>query len=304
MPKRGCCEQSPGRKYQKYEFPAHKETISPRAAIGYTICKILQTNCVTRKNPIIVVRFMSRAKSNRRSWALDGSTQNGLDNLTGKLLDRFKELLAAGDIVPGERLPAERELAVRFGVSRSSLRQALKVLENMGVLSQRVGQGTHVNADMAEILNDPLEFLVIIDGISSHELQEARMIVEPELAAMAAERASEEHLAALRKCLQAMQQYGADPDQRVEHDMAFHRIVHVAAGNRICARMFHGVHRAMQNTIALMARTVSVEHALAFHEPIYEAIYRRKPDEARESMLRHLSDGREHMLQIRKKRGE
>ena len=85
---------------------------------------------------------MSRAKSNRRSWALDGSTQNGLENLTGKLLDRFKELLAAGDIVPGERLPAERELAVRFGVSRSSLRQALKVLENMGILSQRVGQGT------------------------------------------------------------------------------------------------------------------------------------------------------------------
>src|SRR5215210_4551406 len=90
-------------------------------------------------------------------------------DVTVRLITIFKQLIAEGVLKPGGRVPAERELAENFGVSRSSLRQALKVLEIMGVISQRVGDGTYVNSDASSLLGEPLEFLILLDGISFHE---------------------------------------------------------------------------------------------------------------------------------------
>src|SRR5580704_39479 len=146
--------------------------------------------------------------------------------VTGKLIARFKDLLASGALKPGEHLPPERDLAVQFGVSRSSLRQALKVLESMGIVVQRVGHGTSLNSNATAILSEPFEFLVLIDGISIFELHEARMIVEPELAARAAERATLEHLSTLKKSIEVMKKTGSDPARRTEQDLLFHSTIH------------------------------------------------------------------------------
>src|SRR5262245_1122917 len=92
------------------------------------------------------------------------STTIGKEDVTGTLIGVCKRLISEGSLVPGHRLPAERELAELFGVSRSSLRQALKVLEIMGVISQRVGDGTYLNTAAPAILAEPLEFLILLDG--------------------------------------------------------------------------------------------------------------------------------------------
>src|SRR5437763_1125258 len=86
------------------------------------------------------------------------------DDITGRLIGVFKNLISEGALTPGGRLPAERDMAENFGVSRSSLRQALKVLEIMGVISQRVGDGTYLNAGAPSILSEPMEFLILLDG--------------------------------------------------------------------------------------------------------------------------------------------
>src|SRR5690348_16934468 len=122
-------------------------------------------------------------------------------DLTTRLLATFKQLIAEGALAPGARLPAERELASNLNVSRGSLRQVLKMLEIMGVVSQRVGDGTYMNAAAPSILSESMEFLILLDGISFEELMDARLIVEPELAARAAERATPESLAQLRQSL-------------------------------------------------------------------------------------------------------
>src|SRR5439155_17548637 len=122
---------------------------------------------------------------------------NSKEDVTVRLLSTFKRLISEGALAPGSRLPAERELAENFQVSRSSLRQALKVLQIMGVISQRVGDGTYLNAGAPSILSEPMEFLILLDGISFHELMEARLIVEPELAARAARRATAEDISEL-----------------------------------------------------------------------------------------------------------
>src|ERR1700749_180702 len=126
------------------------------------------------------------------------------DRVTAKLISRIKSLIANGAIPPGSKFPPEREMAKEFGVNRASVRQALKVLEIMGVLSQRVGDGTYLSESAESILDEPIDFLVLLDDLSHHELFETRLIVEPELAARAAERATAEDLAVLRNTVLAL----------------------------------------------------------------------------------------------------
>src|SRR5215469_13776581 len=138
---------------------------------------------------------------------LDGpmSAEKRKDDVTTKLLGAFKQLISEGTLGPGQRLPAEREMASTLNVSRGSLRQALKMLDIIGVVSQRVGDGTYLNNAAPAILAEPMEFLVLLHGISFEELMDARLIVEPELAARAAEHAKPEGVATLRESLRRMQ---------------------------------------------------------------------------------------------------
>ena len=135
---------------------------------------------------------MGRAKKGTRTSAPSDPT-HGLrskDDITYWLVLRFQQLLSDGVLKPGTRLPSERELAGKFGVARSSLRQALKVLEVMGVITQRVGDGSYLNNDASAVLSVPMDFLFLLDDTSVQELVEMRLIVEPALAARAAERAT------------------------------------------------------------------------------------------------------------------
>lgn len=215
------------------------------------------------------------------------------EDVTGALITVFKQLISEGALVPGAKLPAERELAEKFGVARSSLRQALKVLEIMGVISQRVGDGTYLNAGAPTILSEPLEFLILLDGISFHELMEARLIVEPELASRAASRATTEDLAELHRDLSAMEKSRKDNAQFVEADLKFHRTIFRVAGNRVCSLMFTVVHQSLERLIHLTSQLVDPEHTLALHKRVYTAIRRKDPEEARRRMAEHLEDARQ-----------
>src|SRR5262245_14774598 len=215
------------------------------------------------------------------------------EDVTGTLIGVFKRLISEGSLVPGHRLPAERELAEMFGVARSSLRQALKVLEIMGVISQRVGDGTYLNTAAPAILAEPLEFLILLDGISFHELMEARLIVEPELAARAAARVTADDAAELRRALSAMETARLYHDQFVEADMRFHQTIFRIAGNRVCSLMFTVVHSSLERLMLLTSQLVEPEHTLQLHKRIYVAIRRGEPEQARRRMTEHLDDARD-----------
>ena len=215
------------------------------------------------------------------------------EDVTVKLIAVFKQLIAEGTLEPGGRLPAERELAESFGVSRSSLRQALKVLEIMGVISQRVGDGTYLNKGADAILREPMEFLILLDGISAHELMEARLLVEPELAARAALRASDEDIAEIQKELRAMEASKEDHAGFVAHDLLFHQAVFHAAGNRVTSLMFSVVHKSLDKLITMTSQVVEPEHTLTLHRRIYQAIRKRDQEESRRRMTEHLVDARE-----------
>jgi GntR family transcriptional repressor for pyruvate dehydrogenase complex len=211
-------------------------------------------------------------------------------DLTAKLLIGFRDLILSGGIRPGERLPPERELAERFGASRSSLRPVMKVLESVGAISQPVGDGSYLSADGSNLLDLPLSLLILLDGVSLVEVFEARLMLEPELAARAAECASSEDLEAMRRTFPAMD---TDP---VNADIAFHEAVCKATRNRVCWRMFSAIHRAFREGMVVTSR-VAPHAALEFHKAIYSAIHLRNPEEARGKMAGHLNHARTVLMQ-------
>ena len=221
------------------------------------------------------------------------STPKRKADVTTKVLGTFKQLIGEGTLAPGARLPAERDMASHLKVSRGSLRQALKMLEVMGVVSQRVGDGTYLNSAAPSMLAEPMEFLILLDGISFEELMDARLIVEPELAARAAERATSEMIARLRESLSRMQARDIKHGDFIEEDLRFHRLIFQMAGNRVCSLMFSIVHESLHNLMEVTSRMVDVDHTVKLHSRIFAAVRKRDRDEARAKMFAHLSDARE-----------
>ncbi len=212
-------------------------------------------------------------------------------------------MLSEGVISPGTKLPPERELAAHFQVARSSLRQALKVLEIMGVITQKVGDGSYLNRDASTVLAVPMEFLFLLDDTSVQELTELRFMIEPALAAKAAERANSDDIALLRQSLADLESSELDRVKLVAADLLFHRAIFQASGNRLTGRLFHTIHRAMLNMIMVTSQLVDLEHTVAFHRPILAAIEARDPERAASLMTAHLKDATDLLTLGREREG-
>jgi GntR family transcriptional repressor for pyruvate dehydrogenase complex len=166
----------------------------------------------------------------------------------------------------------------------------------MGVVSQRVGDGTYLNGAAHSILAEPMEFLILLEGISFEELMDARLIVEPELAARAAVRATPETVARLAESLNRMKAGGSDHKELVEEDLRFHRTIFEMADNRVCRLMFSIVHESMHKLMEITSQMVDQGHTVKLHTRIYTAIRKRAPEEARARMFAHLTDARGLLL--------
>jgi GntR family transcriptional repressor for pyruvate dehydrogenase complex len=205
------------------------------------------------------------------------------------VLALFKQMIRDGQIRPGERLPNERDLAQRLGVSRPSLREAIRALAAMNVLEVRRGDGTYVTSLDARVLAEPLELILSIDSSAIFALFELRRIIEPHVAALAAERASEAELALLRRELERGATVQHQPDALIEHDSELHRLIHEAAHNPLLPSISSSLARLAR---ASRLRTVQLPQnarlTIKEHRAIVEAICARRSAEAARLMLAHL----------------
>jgi len=210
------------------------------------------------------------------------------EDVTQKVIREFKRMLAEKSLIAGAKLPPERELAVTFGVSRTSLRQALKVLEVIGVISQRVGDGTYLSGDLAASLGEPIEFLCLVNEISYHELYETRLILEPELAALAAERAHYQDIKSIRAAADRMEQAADDSLKYHRADAEFHHAIARAAGNRVCESVFRNFHESLTRRLGWTSKLSEREETIASHRGILESIEDRDAEKARRLTREHL----------------
>jgi GntR family transcriptional repressor for pyruvate dehydrogenase complex len=246
-------------------------------------------------------RFQKSSTDTPLPPTLNGGSK---DNVTQLLIQRFQEMLREGVITQGTRLPPERELAAHFNVARSSLRQALKVLEIMGIITQKVGDGSYLNTDTSAVLSVPMEFLFLLDDTSVEELTELRLLMEPGLARLAAQRATADDIALLRKSIKDLESSSQDKLKLVSSDLLFHRAIFQASKNRAASSLFQTIHRAMAKMILVTSQLVELEHTLSFHKPIMRAIELRDGDQAAALMTDHLKDATALLISEKAKQQE
>ncbi|MFN2136509.1 MAG: FadR/GntR family transcriptional regulator [Candidatus Promineifilaceae bacterium] len=198
-------------------------------------------------------------------------------------------LLRQKELKPGDKLPPERELAEMLGVSRPSLREALRALSIMKVVEVRQGDGTYVSALNPEELVEHLEFVFVLDDSTMLQLFEARKVVEAGNVALAATRITPEELAALHECLAQSERSVDDPDLFMRTDIELHEIITRAAGNPLLARFMASIgilSRASRRKTTQLAGVTA--QTVADHRQIVAALDAHDPQAAGAAMLRHL----------------
>lgn len=200
-----------------------------------------------------------------------------------------RDLISSGDFKPGDRLPAERELAQQIGVSRPSVRAGLQALAAMGVVESRRGSGTYISTGPLVLSSGPLQLLAILHGIPRAEIYEARRILEGRTARLAAERAAGESLAEVSEEVMGMFASTDDAQGFLLHDIRFHRAVARASGNLVLSalvEMVSAIFYEQRKETASRDRDLRV--SAEQHRRIYQAIRDREPDAAEREMDAHL----------------
>ena len=195
----------------------------------------------------------------------------------------------------GDQLPPERELAEHFGVSRTAVREAVKALRQKGLVEVQPGRGTFITNGTSQAMRHSLGLMIKIgqaDGASN--LVEVREIFEPEIAALAATRADEEDIAALREAVTAMDAALEDADAFVEADLDFHLALAEATQNALVPTLIDSIVdllREQRKRIALVEG--GLQRGQFHHKRVLDAIIRHDPEAAREAMRAHLQQVRQ-----------
>ena len=190
----------------------------------------------------------------------------------GQVIEQIKELLVKGELKRGDRLPPERQLADMLGVSRPSLREALRALEYAGMLETRVGEGIFV-ADGDSIMMNNLLMLHLIKQYALEEMIEVRKVLETSNVRFAVLRARDEDLAALKEILEQSRGQIANKAAFIKSDYAFHQAIAVASGNSILATMLQTMRTMMSDfNSQLLTSQEGRQQVYAHHKKIVEAI--------------------------------
>ncbi len=208
---------------------------------------------------------------------------------TMQVVNHVRSLIESGTLQPGDKLPPERELARTLKISRASLRTGIGYLAAMGVMKIRHGIGTFVAEGPPDLGKASLSFMGALHGFQSWQMFEARIILESNLAALAAERGKEEHHAALAEEVAEMFAAIEGPSDYLVHDVMFHRIIAQASGNPILAAIMETVTSSMYDKRRkTVERAIDLRESAEMHREIYRAIRSHKPEDARRLMEQHL----------------
>jgi GntR family transcriptional regulator, transcriptional repressor for pyruvate dehydrogenase complex len=214
-------------------------------------------------------------------------------NLWSTAVEQIRGLVDSGRLAPGDRLPGERDLCLQLGISRVSLREAIRVLESAGYLAVKPGRGTFVLAPPAPAAADPLAAWLREHDDLVRQLFELRLLVEPGVAALAAERHDGGTLAALAATIDELAAAAAADDlpRAIAADAGFHRALAGATGNAMVGELVPRMMQAIgEERRASLAVPGQLDRAVAGHRAILAAVRAHDGPAAEDAMRRHLRD--------------
>jgi len=212
-----------------------------------------------------------------------------------QIVEQVEQAILKGELKPGDQLPAERELAEQFGVSRTAVREAVKALREKGLVEAFSGRGTFVTNGTSQAMRQSLDLITRIGGLDgSAQLAEVRAILEPEIAALAAERIEEQLLITLREAVALMDRSLEDPDGYIEADLDFHLALAEGAANPVILSLIDSIVGLLrEQRLRIFSVDGGPQRGQYHHKRILEAIERRDCDKARAAMREHLQQVRE-----------
>jgi len=242
----------------------------------------------------------------RRPWRANSPTP--LRNLHGHVVHELGQRIVGGELHPGDILPREETLADGMDVSRTALREAMKVLSAKGLVESRPKVGTRVRDPKfwhqldADVLGWRCALMPTEDFV--RKLVEMRELIEPAAAAAAATRCSVEQLEQLDAAYAGMAA-AQTLDAWAEADLAFHEAVLNGTNNELMTSLFAVIETALGAFFVLSARTAkNFKYSLPHHRKVLEAIRRRQPEAARRAMLQMIADSRTNMEKRRPGKGK
>ena len=213
------------------------------------------------------------------------------------IVSQISHLIGQGRLKSGDQLPSERELSETFKVSRTSVREAIRALESMGLIRSRPGDGTFVSTPSIESLVQPMASALFHEKRSQVELFEARRIIEPQIAALAAERATPKDLERMEAIMVDQEREIAAGGLGVEADSAFHFAIAEAARNAVLLRLVNAIvdllHQSREKSLQTEDRR---RLSLMKHREILKFLKKGDPAEAERLMREHIEEIEENLF--------
>lgn len=216
------------------------------------------------------------------------------ERLYEQIVSQIERRVAAGDLKPGDQLPSENELAKQFGVSRTAVREAIKALREKRMVEVRPGRGTFITNGMPDAMRHSLGLLMKYGSSNgSAHLVEVREILEPEIAALAASRISEEYIREMREAVEIMDTALDNVDIFVEADLDFHLALAEATQNPLIPLLMDSIIDMLREQRKSIGHTEGgLQRGQSHHRQILEAVTRHDAQAARKSMQDHLEQVR------------
>ncbi len=208
-----------------------------------------------------------------------------------KVIEYISEEVEKGAISKGDRVPSERDMIEILGIGRNSIREALKILDILGVVERRQGDGTYIKESFDKWFSKPMSVAIMLSETNKKEIFEFRNMIEVEIASLAAERITDEEINELTECYDEMIKI-EDQEVITEYDLKFHSILAKASKNIIIINSYN----AMDYMLDLFIYDVRVEAfnneglelAARVHDDLYKAVVRRDTVAAAEAMKEHM----------------
>ena len=208
--------------------------------------------------------------------------------LPEQIADKLREMIIQEEMKTGSKLPAEAELMARFGVSRSTVREAVKILQTERIVDIRQGQGTFLCA-MPGLADDPLGLRFADQEDLIAQLLETRLLIEPNVAALAAQRRQDKHLQEMKALLDKMDNAYLHGENYTPYDAQFHSVIARCTGNDVMMRLLPTIHESIRAGYQHTRRVEgSYQRASQCHLEMYRAIAEHDSDRARAAAQRHM----------------
>lgn len=208
-----------------------------------------------------------------------------------KVIDYIKNEVEEGKLGKGDKIPTERKLVEILGIGRNSIREALKILDIIGLVERRQGDGTYIKKEFNNWFSQPMSIAFMLSDTSQNEIFEFRDMIEVEIATLAAERITDDEIRELEECYNNLISI-TDQIENVKYDKKFHSIIARASKNLIIINSYNAMSYMLDLFIYTSRTEVFIKEGSELlnrlHKDIYYGVIERNPEKAGEAMRKHM----------------